>query len=184
MGKGRIVILTGAPGTGKTTVADRLAEISEASRTVHMHTDDFYHYLRKGGLSPEQPGAEEQNRVVIDAILAAAKCYAAGGYETIVDGIIGPWFLEPWQRVAGEYEIHYVILWASRKETMARAIGRAKLDRETNGRLVETMWGQFSGLEAYETYVVDTTDRTVEEVVAAVKERIRRKEHLLPGTGE
>ena len=35
---------------------------------------------------------------------------------------------------------------ASREETLKRATGRAKLNRETNIELVETMWEQFADL--------------------------------------
>ena len=54
MNQGRIIVITGAPGTGKTTTA-----------------------------------------------------YARGGYDVIVDGIVGPWFLEPWLNIVQEhYEVH------------------------------------------------------------------------------
>ena len=49
--------------------------------------------------------------------------YARGGYDVIVDGIIGPWFLKPWQSLVREhYEVHYIILRASKEETLKRAV--------------------------------------------------------------
>ena len=75
---------------------------------MHMHTDDFYHYLSKGAIPPHLPESNEQNLIVIEAFLEAAKRYARGGYDVIVDGIIGPWFLKPWQSLVREhYEVHY-----------------------------------------------------------------------------
>ena len=54
-------------------------------------------------------------------------------YDVIVDGIIGPWFLEPWLNIVREgYEVHYIVLRANKEETMKRAIERSKLDRKTN----------------------------------------------------
>ena len=47
----------------------------------------------------------------------------------------------------------YIVLRASKKETMKRAVERSKLDRKTNIELVETMWEQFSGLGIYESNV-------------------------------
>ena len=83
-------------------------------KSVHMRTDDFYHYLSKGAIPPHLPESNEQNLVVIEAFLEAAKRYARGGYDVIVDGIIGPWFLKPWQSLVREhYEVHYIILRAS-----------------------------------------------------------------------
>ena len=41
----RIIVITGAPGTGKTTTSAIVAKESTMEKSVHMHTDDFYHYL-------------------------------------------------------------------------------------------------------------------------------------------
>lgn len=98
---------------------------------MHMHTDDFFHYLSKGAIPPHLPESNEQNLVVIEAFLEAAKRYARGGYDVIVDGIVGPWFLEPWRALVREdYEVHYIVLRASKEETMKRAVERSKLDRK------------------------------------------------------
>lgn len=180
MNQGRIVIITGSPGTGKTTAASILARESDLEKSVHLHMDDFYHALSKGAIPPYLPESQEQNLIVIEAFLEAAKRYARGGYDVIVDGIVGPWFLEPWINAAkDQYEIHYILLRASREATMERAVGRSKLDRETNVKLVETMWEQFAHVGCYEAYVVDTTDCTVEETVTLIKDRIEKKTHLL-----
>ena len=180
MNQGRIVIITGSPGTGKSTTASLVARGSDMDRSVHMHTDDFYHYLSKGAIPPHLPESNEQNLVVIEAFLEAAKRYVRGGYDVIVDGIIGPWFLEPWQRLAREhYEIHYIILWASREETLKRAVERSKLDKKTNIELVETMWEQFCDLGEYRSNVVDTTAFSIQETVTAVREKIASGTALL-----
>ena len=180
MKNGRIVIVTGSPGTGKTTIASMIAKESDLAKSVHMHTDDFYHYLCKGAVPPYLPESNEQNLVVIEAFLEAAKRYARGGYDVIVDGIIGPWFLAPWIKTAQDnYEVHYIILRASKKKTMNRAIKRAKLDKDTNTEIVEIMWEQFNNLGNYEANIIDTTDDSVEETVSKVKDNIKKKTHLL-----
>ena len=159
MNQGRIIVITGSPGTGKTTTASAVAKESDLEKSVHMHTDDFYHYLSKGAIPPHLPESNEQNLVVIEAFLEAAKRYVRGGYDVIVDGIVGPWFLEPWLNIVQEhYEVHYIVLRASKEETMKRAIERSKLDRETNIELVETMWKQFSNLGIYELNVIMKTE--------------------------
>jgi len=181
MEQGRIVIVTGTPGTGKTTVASILARESSLCKSVLLHTDDFYGALRKGAVPPQMPEANEQNRVVIEAFLEAAKCFARGGYDVIVDGVIGPWFLAPFQEAARQgYEIHYIILRASREETLRRAVGRDKLDRKANRALVEAMWPQFQELGEYEENVIDTTGYTVQETVERVLERIEERRMCIP----
>ena len=173
MNQGRIILVTGPPGTGKTTTASIVAKESSMDKSVHMHTDDFFHYLSKGAISPHLPESNEQNLIVIEAFLEAAKRYARGGYDVIVDGIVGPWFLEPWRAIVQEdYEVHYIVLRASKEETMKRAVERSKLDRKTNVELVETMWGQFCNLGIYEANVIDTTNYSIQETVSAVQEKI------------
>jgi len=38
MNQGRIIVITGAPGTGKTTTASVVAKESDLEKSVHMHT--------------------------------------------------------------------------------------------------------------------------------------------------
>lgn len=180
MAQGRMIIITGSPGTGKTTVSAAVAKESSMEKSVHMHTDDFYHYLSKGAIPPHLPESDGQNLIVIEAFIEAAKRYARSGYDVIVDGIIGPWFIEPWlNTIYDGYEVHYIILRASKDETKRRAITRSKLDRETNIELVEVMWEQFNHLGSYEKNVIDTTNCSIIDTVSAVKERISNKTALL-----
>ena len=178
--EGRIVIVTGAPATGKSTVCALMAKHSSLPRSIHLHTDDLYRSLSKGAIPPYLPEADKQNRTVIEAFLEAAKRFARDGYDVLVDGVVGPWFLEPWIEAAEQhYEIHYLVLRASKGTTLQRALGRDKLDEETNRRLVETMWKQFSNLGCFERYVISTDDRTTAETVAILQEKLENQSNLL-----
>lgn len=180
MERGRIVVITGSPGTGKTTAATIAAKESDMEKSVHMHTDDFYHYLSKGAIPPHLPESNTQNLIVIEAFLEAAKRYVNGGYDVVIDGIIGPWFLKPWLTIVQEgYEVHYIILRASKEKTMKRAMERSKLDRKTNIELAEIMWEQFCNLGIYEQNVIDTTSLSIHETVSMIKEKIQSKTALL-----
>ena len=79
-----MIVLTGPPGAGKSTVARLLADALPFS--VHLHSDDLWRYIRQGHIAPYLPQAHRQNQVVIDALAQAAFAYAAGGYHVICDG--------------------------------------------------------------------------------------------------
>ncbi|MCX5384821.1 AAA family ATPase [Streptomyces sp. NBC_00083] len=95
----QIVLVSGPSGSGKTTVARILAE-RMLSPSVHLHTDDFYAAIKQGAVAPYLPEAHEQNQTVTAVIAQAAAGYAAGGYHTVVDGVVGPWFLEAYEKAA------------------------------------------------------------------------------------
>ena len=176
MNQGRIIVITGSPGTGKTTTASIVAKESNMDKSVHMHTDDFFHYLSKGAIPPHLPESNEQNLVVIEAFLEAAKRYARGGYDVIVDGIVGPWFLEPWRALVREdYEVHYIVLRASKEETMKRAVERSTFVFLSN---FESSTARCN-LWIYESNVIETTTYSIQEAVLAVKEKISSGAALL-----
>ena len=111
--QGSMIVITGPPGAGKSTVARIVADSFETS--VLLMGDDFHHFIRQGYVSPWLAQSEPQNEVVIDTTAEAAVAYALGGYSVVVDGIIGPWFVERWLvHVPENLPVHYVILCPSR----------------------------------------------------------------------
>ena len=79
---------------------------------MHLHSDDFWRFIRNGAIPPYLPEAHEQNSVVISALAGAAATYTAGGYHVIVDGIVGPWFVDRFCAALDPApgQVHYVVL--------------------------------------------------------------------------
>lgn len=75
---------------------------------MHLHSDDFCHFIGKGAVPPYLPESQKQNEVVMAVVARAAEGYAKGGYFVVVDGIIGPWFLYLFRRL--KQPLHYFIL--------------------------------------------------------------------------
>ena len=48
-----------------------------------------------------------------------------------------------------------------------------------NVELVEIMWNQFAKMDNYESFVITTTDYSINETTSIVKKHIMEKSHLL-----
>jgi predicted kinase len=155
-GENPVLILTGAPGSGKTTVAGLLA--AESERAVHLESDQFFHFIKAGHIEPWKPESHEQNRAVMEIVAQAAAGYASAGYFTIVDGIILPrWFLAPLRdslRAAG-HSVAYAVLRAPLAVCLARARMRAP-ERLSDPAVIERLWREFSDLGPLESNTIET----------------------------
>lgn len=162
------MVLTGPPGAGKSTTAATLAV--EYEKSVHLHTDDFWHYITAGAIPPYLPESDRQNQTVMRVIAQAALTYAEGGYTVVVDGIVGPWMLHHFASGGIRATVfHYIVLRPAREVTLARAQSRSGPGILTDEGPILHMWHQFAHLADLESHVLDTTDQTPEQTLQAVR---------------
>jgi hypothetical protein len=132
---------------------------------VHLHSDDFWRFIKKAAIPPYLPESRKQNEVVMAVLTKAAEGYAKGGYFVVVDGIVGPWFIQPFKRL--RQPIHYIVL----RPALDAAIERCRLrgrDTLTDPEPISDLHRQFSLLGKFENHVIETVGHRPEDTLAAV----------------
>jgi len=176
---GEVIILTGPPAAGKTTVAALLAGDASVP-TVHLTTDLFYRCIRTGFVLPFLPEAQRQNEVVIEAIVAAVATFARGGYDVVVDGILGPWFLPPFRAMAEQHGLamSYVVLRPDLDTTLARARERTGAELKDH-EAITGLHRAFTRLGELEQHVIDTSDLDAARTTAEVRRAVVSEKYRL-----
>lgn len=105
---GDLIVVSGPPGAGKSSVASVLVEMFDPSALVEG--DTFFAFLRQGFVPPWLTDSKQQNKVLLDAAAAAAGHLSLGGYTVVYDGVLGPWFLAAFTSRSGVARLHYVLL--------------------------------------------------------------------------
>lgn len=159
-----LLVVTGPPGAGKSTVAALVAD--RLPRSVLIEGDAFFAFLRQGAIDPWRPESDAQNAIVTEAAAVATGRFARD-YETVYDGVMGPWFLDAFLAATGLDELHYVVLFPDVEVSVGRV-----MTREDHGFRDEAaarkMHGEFTRADVDARHLLvnhSTPDAAAEEIV-------------------
>lgn len=162
---GSLLVVSGPPGSGKSTAAQVLVE--RAVSSVLVEGDRFFAFLPRDAPEPWLPEAHDQNSVVVSAAAAATGRFVAGGYTTVYDGVIGPWFIREFASSAGVAELDYVVLMPA----LDTCLDRVKTRKEHGFRdsdATRKMYEEFSTAEVETRHVLALGSDTADEVATRI----------------
>ena len=160
-----LILVTGPPGAGKSTVAAALAARLDPS--VLVAGDAFFGFLATGAIAPWLPESQAQNEIVTEASAVAAGRFARD-YATVFDGMVGPWFLPTFARATDLDRLHYVILLPSLdrvRHRVATRVGHGFADDAATAK----MHGEFARAEIDPRHVLADPPEGVDAVASLIE---------------
>ncbi len=119
---GKIILLSGPIGAGKTTVAQELVAQAPAP-AAYIEGDKFWCFLKKPA---DDDNRNTRFRLIMRSMALAARPLAGAGYEVIVDFTFPPGFLEYARVALKEIPLYYIVLIPNPSVCAARAASRAE----------------------------------------------------------
>ncbi len=171
---GELVVITGPPGAGKSSVSEHVVQRRTPSALVAG--DAFFAMIKRGYLLPWLPQARHQNSVIIEAAGAAAGRLSDIGF-VVYDGVLGPWFLPTFVRAAGLLQLHYVILLPPLEVCLERV--RTRRDHAfADVPVTQDMYEQFAKAVVDSRHLITAADDHPAQVAELIARRMEEGQFL------
>ncbi len=168
-----LLVVTGPPGAGKSSAAALIAE--RFPKSVLVQGDAFFGFLNKGAIAPWLPEAHDQYEIVVRASAAATGRFVAGGFMTIFDGMIGPWFVPTFIEQTGVDYLHYAILFPPVERCVERVSTRSG-HGFTDEPATRQMHAAFANSDIPDRHVFRDPDGAEDNVAAELLIRFHRED--------
>ena len=178
--RGHILLLSGHPGSGKSTIAEALAHLCGVPK-VHFHSDDLWGYIKHGRIDPWLPESDQQNRMIMQIAADVAGRYAEAGYFVILDGVVRPDWLPAFLALA--CPLHYIVLRTTVTEAIERCQARGG-DSLRDPLVVADLHAQFANLGAFEHNVLSLSGKDRDQALEAVINALQSARFRIDATSD
>jgi tRNA uridine 5-carbamoylmethylation protein Kti12 len=160
----QIIVISGAPGVGKTETIKRLSAIHK--KTVHVSVDKIRSFVKAGYCSPDNwsPETEKQYKIALTAAANLSKMHSGNGFMVFVDDVFREEWKKEFERIVNNKRVIYIYLRESLKNILER---NSKRSHVVDPRIVR---GTYSTLEKGNTSINGWKVINNKNINATVKE--------------
>jgi hypothetical protein len=169
---GELIIVTGPPGAGKSTVSGLVADGFDSS--VLIPADWFFGLWRRGAIAPWLPQALPQTSVAGDAAAAATGAFTRADCQVIYDGFILPRHLPGFAAAAGLSVLHYAVILPPMTTCLDRVASRTG-HGFTSADATRAMYRDFAQATLPERHLITETDRAPEGIAKQIVDKIAKR---------
>lgn len=168
-----IILISGLPGAGKSTVAKRVADTFEPS--MHLHVDSLRAMMVRGYITPEQANgwSDALGQQLVresEAAMAVAESFRKDGVTVVIDDVaVPPTFHRCY---AGAGDLHKVLLLPTAEALLTRLAARGDIYDEQFKQQAPMLHAMLASLDKTGWIVLDTSHQSIEQTVSAVLESI------------
>lgn len=167
----KIVLITGCPGSGKSTIARVIAE--KLPRCVHLQVDDIRESMVNGMAPPGEwtPDALQQFRLARDVASYWARIYAVEEFNVVIDDVCVPeQFVEHYEALFDERNMYRILLDPSAEALTERITNRGGpyVDFYVE-QAIPYVASLIVAMPKEGWIVLDTSDWTIDQTVAQVQ---------------